>query len=101
MADSHAFEWTCDELERSSELGKLEARGTVRLTLKKSGLDARSVDPAQMQVVVERALPDELRTRGVADPDRVCHALVEGLGNLSSPEHGGDSPEDVFRRLGG
>jgi len=101
MADSHAFEWTCEELERTTNLGKLEARGTVRLTLKKAGLDARSVDPAQMHVVVQRALADELRTRGVGDPERVCDQLAEGLGNLSSPALGGDSPEDVFRRLGG
>lgn len=101
MADSQAFEWTCEELERSSSLAKLESRGTVRLTLKKAGLEARNVTPDQMRVVVERTLADELRTRGVDDPERVCRDLLAGLANLSSSDAPPDSPEEVFRRLGG
>ena len=40
MADARAFDWVCEEVEKKSSLSRLEARGTVRLALKKAGLDA-------------------------------------------------------------
>lgn len=101
MADSRAFEWTCAELESTSFLNKLEARGTVRLALKEAGLQANHVTPAQMSVMTERILPGELRNRGVKDADEICRALAAGLRAL--PVRGGEgaqeTPEDVFRRL--
>jgi len=101
MADSHAFEWTCAELERASSLDKLEARGTVRLALKQAGLEARSATASQMVVVVEKVLPGELQTRGIDGADGVCAGLAAGLKDLGDDDApDADSPEEIFKRLG-
>ncbi len=95
------FEFVAAELQKRSELEDLEARGTVRLALKSSGLTAREVTKKQMTVVLEQVLPRELQLRGVDNPDGVCRDLSQavkgfegGAGDASSA-----SPEDVFRRL--
>jgi hypothetical protein len=100
MASSQTFEWVCAELESSSSLNELEARGTVRLALKKAGLEANRVSPEQMSVVTERILPGELRSRGLEDADGICGALASGLKHLEAGAVQ-DSPEEVFRRLSG
>ena len=69
MADSPAFDWTCTELENETDLDRLEARGTVRIALKSSGLEAGTVLPDQMRVVIEKVLPTELGARGVVRDD--------------------------------
>lgn len=100
MADSAAFNWTCAELERETDLDRLESRGTVRIALKGAGLEASSVQPDQMRVVIEKMLPGELQARGVGDADRVCARLAEGVVRVQS-ERGPESPDAVFERLGG
>ena len=100
MAESPVFERICDELEARSALGRLGARGTVRIALKAAGLEARSVRPDQMAVVLERVLPGELAARGVDDAAGICGALVDGLVASDFRAPTDDSPEDVFRRLG-
>ncbi len=100
---AEAFEWVAARLERETELGRLEARGTVRLALKQAGLEARSVSAWQMQVVLRRVLPEELRRRGVADAGRLCEQLAAGLpaGEPDGEEERPATPESIFRRLGG
>jgi hypothetical protein len=100
LADSPAFRWICDELERLSDFDRLEARGTVRIALKTSGLEARGVTPDQMRVVVEKLLPVELQARGIEDCDSICARLTSGLGALDIGPTS-DSPDEIFRRLGG
>ncbi|MDJ0787097.1 MAG: hypothetical protein QNK05_09855 [Myxococcota bacterium] len=100
MADSQAFEFVCDQLEEKSSLDRLAARGTVRIALKQAGLEARSVTPDQMSVVVERLLPAELTSRGVEGVDELCSALRDGLGSVSSAD-AAETPDAVFQRLGG
>lgn len=100
MAESNAFAFVCEALESSSELDRLEARGTVRIALKQAGLEASSVTPAEMQVVVERILPVELETRGISQAASICDTVRRGLGTLPS-ELAVDTPERVFKRLGG
>ena len=100
MADSPAFDFVCSELEQRSNLDRLEARGTVRLALREAGLEARSVTPDQMKVVVERVLPKELTTRGIADADAVCSRLKQGLSQVQMGARS-ESPDSVFERLGG
>jgi len=100
MADAAAFEFICERLEARTSLDRLAARGTVRIALKQAGLDARSVTPQQMGVVVEKVLAAELQTRGVDGAAALCRelaALVRGLGDGESTE----TPDTVFRRLGG
>lgn len=101
MADPTAFEWICAELERLTALDTLEARGTVRLSLKKAGLEARSATPDQLSVAIERVLEGELRVRGIENSEEVCGQLVIGLKSQESTSGAGESPEEVFKRLGG
>ena len=97
MADSPAFTALCEALEEATSLDRLEARGTVRLALKQAGLEAHSVSASQLGVVIERVLPEELRTRGV--DDSVCPSLASTMASIS--DGGGvESPEAVFSRLG-
>jgi hypothetical protein len=102
MADS-LFELVAVEVEKRTDLDKLEARGTVRIALKEAGLDPRNVTVEQMAVMLERTLPKELETRGVSGAAEVCRGLVTALKGFTStgPRRSHESPEDVFRRLGG
>jgi len=95
------FECVAQELQKRSELENLEARGTIRLALKASGLTAREVTREQMVVVIDQVLPRELRVRGVANPEAVCGALSQAVKEfeIENGESDGASPEDVFRRL--
>jgi hypothetical protein len=101
MADAPAFDWVCSELEQRTSLDRLEARGTVRIALKEAGLDSRSLTPEQMKVVLEKVLPKELGTRGVDDADGVCRGLAGDVLSIDSGSGGGETPEEVFRRLAG
>ena len=104
MADSSAFSWTCDELERLSDFDRLEARGTVRIALKASGLEARAVTPDQMKVVIEKLLPVELDSRGINNADSICSRIASRIASsIGLLEVGAtaDSPDEIFRRLGG
>jgi hypothetical protein len=102
MADS-LFEFVAVNVEERTDLDKLEARGTVRIALKEAGLDPRSVTVEQMAVMLEKTLPKELETRGVTGAAELCRGLVTALKGFSVPasRSGHESPEDVFRRLGG
>ncbi len=100
MANSAAFDWTCEELERQTDLDRLEARGTVRISLKHSGLEAGSVQPDQMRVVIEKVLPAELTARGVDDADSICARMSSGVLRVSAGA-AVESPDEVFKRLGG
>ncbi len=101
MADSPTFEWLCRELEGATPFSQIEARGTVRIALKKSGLTSSTATPAQMQVVVKRVLPDELRRRGCEDGQAICDGLAARLKSQHFEDAAEvDSPEEVFARLG-
>lgn len=101
VSDAAAFDWLCTELESRSSLDRLEARGTIRIALKQSGLDFRTVTADQIQVVIDKVLPDELRSRGIEHGD-VCAALSLSLkGQDFGGGHAAQSPDEIFRRLGG
>jgi uncharacterized protein YaaW (UPF0174 family) len=100
MADASVFEFVCAELERATSLSRLEVRGTVRLALKQAGFDASKVRSEEMAAVLRKVLPAELLTRGVSDGAPACETIARGLARFA----GGaaqQTPEDVFRRLGG
>jgi len=103
MAGSTAFEWVCTALEESTTLERLEARGTVRIALKEAGLEPRTVTAAEMRVVAQKVLPRELRQRGVQNESALCDRLVSGLQVLETQSGGAgaDTPDAIFRRLGG
>ena len=101
MADSSAFDFVSDALEESTALSRLEARGTLRLALRATGVDAGSATRDQMAVLLRRVLPRELASRGI-DGRELCSELIRRLAGADIHDsETGDSPEDVFRRLGG
>lgn len=101
MAGSQAFEWLCEAIEAGTSLERLEARGTVRIALKEAGLEAGTATPDELAVVVAKVLPRELRQRGVADEAALCSRLTAGLRTLAPAAPATDTPDAVFRRLGG
>ena len=104
MADAPAFDWMCTRLEEDTSLDRLEARGTVRLALKSAGLEARSVTPEQLKVVIEKILGGELEARGIDDAPALCGRLVSDLAASSASlatDSPGETPDAVFSRLGG
>ena len=100
MPDSAAFEFACGQLETSSSLDRLAARGTVRIALKQAGLEARSVTPEQMTVVIQKILPAELASRGVETAQEVCQRILAGLRSVAAGPVS-ETPDAVFKRLGG
>jgi hypothetical protein len=100
MADSPAFEFVCNELERVTKLSRLEARGTVRLALKEAGLAANAVRPMEMQVVLKTLLPRELAARGITTPEQLCREIGDGVSRLRE-EGSSQTPEAIFSRLAG
>ncbi len=100
MADSEVFDFVCEQLEQCTNFDRLEARGTVRIALKKAGVEVRTVNIEQMIVVVTKLLPAQLESRGVDDCEVRCDAIVKQLAGLEIASTG-DTPEDVFERLGG
>jgi len=100
MEAADPFQFVCDRLGERVQLDRLALRGAVRLALKAAGFEPRAVRPTEMAVVVSRMLPKELTACGVTDPETLCAKLaadVSGLGARASVE----SPDAVFRRLGG
>ena len=102
MADG-LFEFISAKIEERTELGKLEARGMIRIALKEAGLDTRGVTAEQMSVMLQKTMPRELVARGGERAEELCDSLVGALKDWSGgdPRAAAESPEDVFRRLGG
>jgi hypothetical protein len=100
MPDSAAFEFACGQLEARTSLDRLAARGTVRIALKQAGLEARSITPEQMTVVVQRILPTELSSRGIETVEEVCQSILSGLRTVRTGPVT-ETPDAVFKRLGG
>lgn len=102
MASSPAFEWLCNSLESATDFDRLEARGTVRIALKRAGLEAVGLTATHAQVVIEKLMPEELEGRGVADAASICSGLAGRVGEIPASEGDGvgTTPEAVFARLG-
>jgi hypothetical protein len=100
VAESAAFEAACTSIEQSGALDRLAARGTIRLALKQAGLEPRTVTPAQLRVVIEKVLPGELGSRGIAAPAELCARVAKSLESVDAGARG-DTPETIFARLGG
>jgi hypothetical protein len=71
----------------------------VRLALKEAGLEAASVSPHQMKVVLAELMRSELEKRGIEGAADVCKSIASGLASLPA-EVAPDAPESVFARLG-
>ncbi len=77
--EAGVFQMTCEELEQRTRLSDLEARGTVRLALRSSGLEARTVNRDEMSMVLARVLPRELRLRQITKAEEICISIAEAL----------------------
>ena len=102
MGESPVFEWVAAAVERKTPLSRLQARGTVRLTLKHAGLEPGTVTLKQMAIVVPRLLPAALGRLHVTGAEEVCRAIAAELED--APElrdlETRESAYDVFRRFG-
>ena len=73
------FSFVADHLEECTPLDRLESRGTLRIVLKESGLEPKTVTQKQFCVVLESVAPGELENRGVGEAQAICTALVEKI----------------------
>jgi hypothetical protein len=96
------FDWVADAVQRQTGLGRLEARGTVRVALKEGGLTAEELTKRQAAVVLAQLLPAHLRARVSVDADGVCAAIAAELlgAEVRGETAGGETPAEVFDRLG-
>lgn len=101
MPESAVFEFVCAEIEQRTALGRLEARGTVRLALKEAGLAPNTVSVREMQVVLDRVLPGALASRGIESGAAVCSDIRAGAARLQDAGASAETPEAIFGRLGG
>ncbi len=98
--ENPVFDTVAEALGRDTDLEELEARGTLRLALKQSGLEARSVTAPQMRAVLSQVLPAELRIRDIDAPESVCERIAKLLDeDPMSGQQENESPEAIFRRL--
>ncbi len=100
MADT-LFDIAAEQLEQHAGFDRLAARGTLRLALKESGLDAKGLTVQQLGVVFEKVMPKELKLRGVSDAAAACSAVIDDLVNSPAPtdEAAATDSDAIFRRL--
>ncbi len=101
MADD-LFSFVSDQLEECTPLDRLESRGTLRIVLKESGLDPKTVTQKQFCVILKSVVPSELESRGVAEAQGICTALIEKI--QAEPADRWEASRDVdeiFDRLAG
>ena len=96
------FEWLCDELEARTSLKRIEARGTVRLTLKKAGFSPKSVSARELRVVVRKLLAPELAARRIDNAKALCDEIAHDMPMSVHPlaMNRGESATSIFGRLG-
>lgn len=94
-----AFTIVADRLCELSALDRLEARGTLRIALKKAGVDAKHLGRDDLEATFAEILPAELEARGCADSKAICDAILNSLGG-DVPESSTRSSDEIMRRLG-
>jgi hypothetical protein len=97
------FDIAGERLEGSTGMDRLAARGTLRIALKKAGLDPQSLTLSQLRAVFEKLMPRELEARGVADPVAASKAAIDGIASDANEADLAEatSPDEIFKRLGG
>ena len=97
------FDLATEQLELQTDFNRLEARGTLRLALKKAGLEVKSLSLVQVTAVFEKLMPDELRLRGIEAAESACRSIVDVIVRTADPADRDpvEGVDDIFRRLGG
>lgn len=98
MSASPIFEAACKALEEGCELEQIEARGTVRIALSKAGLDPKTVTLREMEVVLERVLPEELEARSIDGASALCEQIGQAVAEAEEAA-AARRPEDIFGAL--
>jgi len=106
MGDAMAtalFDFAAEKLEERADMDRLAARGTLRIALKEAGLDAHKLTVPQLRAVFEKLMPKELDARGVDNPVATCRAVMDEIAHSADAidVDSSNSPDDVFKRLGG
>jgi hypothetical protein len=96
------FDLAAEKLERTTDMDRLAARGTLRIALKEAGLDAHKLTLPQLRAVFERLMPKELDARGVSDAAATSEAAMNEIARSADAIDiaSSASPDDVFKRLG-
>ena len=103
MTAASPFEWLCDELEARTSLKRIEARGTVRLTLKEAGFSPKGISAPELKVVVRKLLVRELEARRVEGAEEVCISLAAEMPMsvaVESTKKQAETAMSIFGRLG-
>lgn len=102
MTEASPFEWLCGELEARTSLKRIEARGTVRLTLKEAGFSPTGISAPELRVVVRKLLVGQLRARRIENADSVCEDLARDMPmSVASEAHEqAETAMSIFGRLG-
>jgi hypothetical protein len=96
------FSFVADHLEECTPLDRLESRGTLRIMLKDSGLDPKTVTSKQFCVIFKSVAPGELESRGVAEAQAICTALIEKIESEPADRwEASHSVDKIFDRLAG
>lgn len=97
------FDIAAEKLEDSTDMDRLEARGTLRLALKEAGLDVKQVTLTELQVVFERLMPKELTARGVDDASSTCKTVMVRISDTAGAEGlaTAQSADNILERLAG
>lgn len=96
------FNFVADLLEQCTPLDRLESRGTLRLVLKDSGLEPRTVTRRQFCVILSSVVPRELESRGVAEAQAICTALIGKIqAEPADRWEGTRDVDEIFDRLAG
>jgi hypothetical protein len=79
------FDRVADALEQGTTLSRLEARGTLRVTLQKLGVDPKELPPGRLAALLEEALPRDLEQRGIAGARELCRRILSELQGVPTP----------------
>ena len=95
------FDFAAERLVHHTDFDRLEARGTLRIALKEAGLDPNSLLLNELEVVLERVMPELLGKRGVENAARVCSQVAGDLAQSHEAQSRATSADEIFQRLGG
>ncbi len=100
---SELFKLAAKRLEQRTDLDLLEARGTLRLALEKSGVEPKTLTLRQLEVVFQTVIPKELELRGIRNVEAICNTVMRWVLRTSDMIEStpAETPEETFRRLGG
>ena len=98
---SDLFALVADRLEAETVFGRLETRGTLRIALKKAGVDAKSFTLVELEATFAKIMPDELARRGVRNAAGVCGSVLKSLpsGLRDASGDPATSRDEIMRRL--